>query len=199
MPRTGGCLALLDPRAGLLAATVAISAALMGLPPASAFTFTVNNTLYKASTFSGAYNANASKFSSALMPWWGSQALAQTFTEAIYGPPGALVNPFASLYPSMQGLPNQVYFPSGTLRQAAPLLAWQFNSLAVTWNTVYAAGFPSDTTLSLAMGGSETDLDYSLVWISAEQIPPPVPAPLPSIGGAAAFAWSRRLRRRARI
>ena len=197
MPRSGGCPGLFDPRVGLLAAALGIAGAAIGVPPASALTFTVNNTVYRASTFSGTYNANGSSFSSALMPWWGSQALAQAFTQAIYGPAGALVNPFNGLYPSSQGLPNQVFFPSGTLRQAAPLLAWQFDSVEITWNTVYASGYPASTTLSLALGGGESDLDYSLEWITAEEIPPPVPAPLPIVGGAAAFAWSRCLRRRA--
>jgi hypothetical protein len=197
MPRSGRSLGLLDPRAALLAATLGISVAAIGLSPAAAITFTVNNTVYKASTFSGTYNASASNFSSALMPWWGSQALAQAFTKAIYGPAGALVNPFVSLYPSTQGLPNQIFFPPATLRQGAPLLAWQFDSVALTWNTVYAAAYPINITLSLAIGGRESDLDYSLEWITAEAVPVPVPAPLPLIGGAAAFAWSRRLRRRA--
>lgn len=183
------------PRLVRLAAALGLAFASIGPLPARALIFTVNNTVYRASTFRGSYNADSSKFSAALMPWWNSSALAQAFTEAIYGPSGALVNPFVSTYPLQQGLPNQV-FVSGSPVYAAPLLAWQFASSQVTWNTVYAAGYPADMTLSLAIDGTESDLSYPLEWITAEVAL--VPSPLPLFGAAAAFGWSRRVRRRSR-
>ncbi|MEB3255038.1 MAG: hypothetical protein VKJ05_01490 [Synechococcaceae cyanobacterium] len=164
--------------------------------PVCALTFTVNKTVYKASTFTGSYNDNASSFSTALMPWWNSSALAQVFTEAIYGPTSALVNPFVTGHPP-SGLPNQVSISGHSGYQyAAPLLAWRVDSSAITWNTVYAAGYPTNNTLSLAMAGTESDLSYPLTWITAEIAV--APAPLPLLGAAAAFGWSRNMRRRAR-
>jgi len=48
-------------------------------------TATVNGTSYNFTYFTGTYNDNISKFSTTLMPWWGSQSTAVLFASAVAG------------------------------------------------------------------------------------------------------------------
>jgi len=50
---------------------------------AQTYNATVNGTNYDFTYFTGTYNDNISKFSTTLMPWWGSQSTAETFTSSV--------------------------------------------------------------------------------------------------------------------
>jgi hypothetical protein len=43
----------------------------------------VNETTYDVSYFQGSHDDNASRFTTAEMPWWGDSSLAQTFAAAV--------------------------------------------------------------------------------------------------------------------
>jgi hypothetical protein len=73
-----------------LAVVMASSAALCFAPnPAEALTFpaTANDVTYDVTTFTGSYNANASKFNAinngGLMPWQGSASVATTLASQL--------------------------------------------------------------------------------------------------------------------
>ncbi len=43
----------------------------------------VNGTTYDVTYFEGSYDANASRFTTAEMPWWADKSLAKTFAAAV--------------------------------------------------------------------------------------------------------------------
>ena len=151
---------------------VALAMGVLTAGQAQAFVVTVNSLQYDVTTFSGTYNANTSKFATAanggVMPWWGSSSLASQFATQVG---------------SNLGLANIT---------VGPFFAYQALS-----NTVIAftfASFPVPSVFSL--GVSPTD---SFSWAKASlvaQPAAPVPGPLPALGAAAAFGFSRQLRKR---
>ena len=136
---------------------------------------------YEVTTFTGSYNDNVSKFNTptngGLMPWWGNEDLASQFT---------------GLVSTYFGTPNNSGF-------AGPYFAFETyfsNGLYVTAQTMTPSYlFPNGKT-----GVNPT---VSVVWAQATLIPATsaanVPGPLPALGLAAAFGFSRKLRKRIKL
>lgn len=141
--------------------------------PANTCRVTVGGLQYDVTTFTGTYNDNASKFSSTLMPWYGSSSIANQFAATVGG---------GLLYPN-----------GGN----GPFFAWSQSSGNISifytyeGNPAYpSSGFPygqySNATIP-------TGANY--VWAQVEAVAS-VPGPLPIFGAGAAFGFSRKLRKR---
>jgi len=139
---------------------------------AQAFVVTVNSLKYDVTTFNGTYNANTSQFATAanggVMPWWGSSSLATQFA-------------------------TQVGSNLGTVNEGAgPFFGYEIstkNSSNVTANLLNS----SSVIITVDVGKAQ-----SFYWAKASLVaqPAPVPGPLPALGAAAAFGFSRKLRKR---
>ena len=164
-------MSLLQPKAGrrFLASGTALAAACLALGggAAQAYVVTISGVRYDVTTFTGDYNNNASRFSTAEMPWWGSSALAQSFATAVDNNVGVS--------------PNFAYSRSGSPFFAVS--SWGYRQPPAQ----LAAGIYNFTSPS-----SESN-SYAIASLVVER----TPAPLPLLGAAAAFRFSRRLRRRA--
>jgi len=142
---------------------------------ASAIQTVVGGKTYDVSTFFGSYNSNSSRFTTAEMPWFGSQGLARDFATAVGNQLGV-----------------------GVLGQG-PLFAYStfslFGTVLTTFNAVNALGLTISPVPILA--GARNN--YA---VAREVVPPPapetesVPGPLPLMGAGVAFGFSRRLRSR---
>jgi hypothetical protein len=169
----------------VLGATVAAAALSLCPGKAEAFVVSVDNVDYDVTTFTGFYDANASKFQTPAnggeMPWWGNETLAKQFATAVgtnLGLPfiGKRGPFFAISTGILQGR-------SGASR----------NTQFASYDTTY--GNPGIVYVS---GAS----DSSWTWASVVQATlntrstTDVPAPLPIFGVAAAWGSSRQLRKR---
>jgi MYXO-CTERM domain-containing protein len=112
------------------------------------------------------------------MPWWGNQSLAQTF---------------ATVVGTQLGLP--------ILGTEGPLFAYnqyfQYDD-NLQENISSVNTYSYDTTSSPPVIASrayaESSWHYAIASVASPP-PAPVPGPLPLMGAAAAFGWSRKLRR----
>jgi len=135
---------------------------------------------WDVTTFTGTYNANSSKFETpangGVMPWWTpspiglvSSSLAQSFATAVGHQLG--------LFPLNGG--------------RGPNFGYQtVNGEEVS----YARSFR--TPGCCATGGEAWDSDHT--WAQATLVTP-APGPLPALGAAAAFGFSRKLRQRINV
>jgi len=134
---------------------------------------TVNGLQYDVTTFTGSYNNNTSKFAQppapGVMPWWGSLSLANQFATAV-GNGFGIVN---------------------TAQNFGPLFAYSVSG------GVFAEVFIPGPNIVLS-GQSFSPGSTSFVWAQATPVSQDVsvPAPLPLFGAAAAFGFSRQLRKR---
>jgi len=169
----------------VLGATVAAAALSLCPGKAEAFVVSVDNVDYDVTTFTGFYDANASKFQTPAnggeMPWWGNITLAKQFATAVGTNLGlpfiGIRGPFFAISTGiLQGR-------SGASR----------NTDIASYLTTY--GNPGIVYVS---GAS----DSSWTWASVVQptlntrSTTDVPAPLPIFGVAAAWGSSRQLRKR---
>ena len=156
---------------GTLGAAVALAALSLSPGSAQAYVVTVNSVQYDVTTFTGSYNDNVSKFGVALMPWWGGSS--------------TLANAFAAAVGAGMGYPN-----GGN----GPFFAWKQESGQVSTEYTYegnGGSFPyGQYSASIPVG------DTYPVWAQVAPAAAPVPAPLPLFGAAAAFGFSRKLRKR---
>jgi len=163
-------MTLLQPRAGrrFLACGTALAAACLALGggAAQAYVVSISGVRYDVTTFTGDYNNNASRFTTAEMPWWGSSALAQSFATAVDDNVGVA--------------PNFAYAVSG-----APFFS------VSSWGYRQPPAQPSAGIYDFTSPRSEAN-SYAIASLVVER----TPAPLPLLGAAAAFRFSRRLRRR---
>jgi hypothetical protein len=181
---------------GALGAAVALAALSTGsaqaacdpASPANTCRVTVGGLQYDVTTFTGSYNSNTSKFATppapGVMPWWGSQSVAIEFATAVgdgLGAPNGGSTPdgpyFAYEYDPNY---NDGFGPS-------PAVLLSFRSNAAIPPAVISAYYPP--------GGSAA-------WAQASLVSPPAapaPGPLPLFGAAAAFGFSRKLRRRIQV
>ena len=139
--------------------------------PANTCRVTVGGLQYDVTTFTGSYNSDTSKFAPppapGVMPWWGSQASASAFFAAVGG---GLGYPNAGVF-----TPYFAYSQVGNgvnILYADNTLVQQQNQTLVGDIAVYA-----QATLYTAPAAA-------------------VPGPLPLFGAAAAFGFSRKLRKR---
>ncbi|MEA5414695.1 hypothetical protein [Synechococcus sp. BA-132 BA5] len=122
-------------------------------------------------TFTGSYNGNTSKFAQppapGVMPWWGNSSLANQFAAAVG-------NGF--------GIVNSTAF--------GPFFAYSVSGGVFVEVFVVPAGF--------VQSGSSFSPASTSVWAQATPVSPAdsVPGPLPLFGAAAAFGFSRKLRKR---
>ena len=152
---------------------VALAMGVLTTGQAQAFVVNVNGQNWDVTTFDGTYNANTSKFAPApapgVMPWWGNESLAEQFANAV----GASLGfPITGLYgPSFAHKIETSFFGSNVTGEV------------FTPSSSIAYGYRTDVTGTYA---------------TATLAPPPaaVPGPLPLFGAAAAFGFSRKLRKR---
>ncbi len=142
---------------------------------------TVGGVQYDVTTFTGTYSANTSKFAlppGGVMPWWGNSFLASQFALAVAG---------------NLGFPNDAtnvgpYFGNGATEDMGSLFVG------------YSAFSPSFGDGSGLMETATLD-GVTSTWAQATPYtaPAPVPGPLPLLGAAAAFGFSRKLRKRIKL
>ena len=144
---------------------------------AQAINVNVNGLDYDVTTFTGTYNDNTSKFETeddgGVMPWWGDSSLAYAFALAVGSSLGYW---HPNDYPD-----NGPDFAFGydDTQHGHTLPGWWWNG---NFNFVGSSG--------------QRTFDNT-VWA---QVAPPssaaVPGPLPALGAAAAYGYSRKLRAR---
>ena len=147
---------------------------------AQAFVVNVGDQDYAVTTFTGSYNANTSKFATAanggVMPWWGDEALVNEFAIKV----------------GFMGYPTGEPFNGD--RSAGPLFAFferGWASYGYYWKV--DPFLPQHFYTSLMY--PERMLTYAQV-APATSLAAPVTGPLPALGAAAAFGFSRQLRNR---
>jgi hypothetical protein len=160
-----------------LGAAAALAAISLSPGSAQAFVVTVGGVQYDVTTFTGSYNANTSKFAlppaPGVMPWWGSQSLAQQFAGAVAGNLG---------------------FPNGTV---GPLFGYTLFEFVFGASVASCARFQGGSSTCSNSSGSS-----SQTWAQATAYTPPaasVPGPLPALGAGAAFGFSRKVRKRIKL
>jgi len=144
---------------------------------AQAIIVNVNGQDYDVTTFTGTYNDNPSKFATAanggVMPWWGNSSLAYDFALAVGSSLGYW---HPNDYPDNG--PDFAYGYDDTQHGHA-LPGWWWNG---NFNFVGSSGqrtFDNTVWAQVAPASSAA-----------------VPGPLPALGAAAAFGYSRKLRQR---
>jgi hypothetical protein len=167
-----------------LALGAAAALAAISLSPGSAQAFVVNvgGVQYDVTTFTGSYNDNTNKFAlppaPGGMPWWGSQSLASQFAAAVGD--------------------NLGFWNNGVTCSAciAPLFGWSATGAGgVIWLEAY--GNPAVFANPALSGASYPNSVNEWAYASVVNLPAvPVPGPLPLFGAAAAFGFSRKLRKR---
>jgi len=158
----------------LLVVSANVALPLLSVVPASAVTVTVSSITYDVNVFIGKYLGNESIFQvppAGRMPWWGDGTgdLAAEFAVQVYNQLGS--------GPSIGYGPVFAYELSGT------------DILGISQNLTSPS---SQTVETLA---NNADVKYAIVTPFSSALTS-VPAPLPLFGAAAAFGWSRQLRRR---
>ena len=155
---------------------VALAMGLLGAGQAQAFVVTVGGQDWDVTTFTGNYKVYTSKFglppAPGVMPWWGSASLAQQFVAATAGNLGSPPQTQGFSGPFF-GFEQDVNFPDVTLAYSY----WSPGLIFINANPL-------------------TDEPN---WAQATLLTPtaaPVPGPLPALGAAAAFGFSRKLRKR---
>ena len=159
-----------------LLAAMAVGALAAG--QSQAFVVNVDGEDWDVTTFTGTYNANASKFATAanggVMPWWNNTQFG-----------GVLAEEFATAVGTSLGAPNSGGF--------GPFFGWGTvnccGGLALVWFR--------DPNGNIGSGGLAVTTDVT--WAQATPFTSsaaPVPGPLPALGAAAAFGFSRKLRKR---
>ena len=158
---------------------VALAMGVLTAGQAQAFVVTVGGQDWDVTTFTGNYNVNTSKFglppAPGVMPWWGSFSLAREFALATRENLGS---------------------PPQTQGHNAPFFGYEqdVNVPNLTWVYSYFSGGPFPINAD--------PITDEPTWAQATLLTPPaapVPGPLPALGVAAAFGFSRKLRKRIKI
>ena len=138
---------------------------------------------WDVTTFTGSYDDNTSKFAQlpapGVMPWWGSQTAALAFANAVRNqlPPSGICS--ACDPPTAAG----PFFGYGTDEPSQPIQYSYFQYL----------------TSNPELGGAVSTFQpgsFISVWAQATPATTPAPGPLPALGIAAAFSYSRLLKLR---
>ena len=149
---------------------------------------TVGGLNYEVTTFTGSYDANASKFTTTDMPWWGNTSLADQFAVAVGNSFGAT----QQLYDS--SISTVVYGPLFSVGGRISYVGAPYDAL-FSW----AVAVPNGTVASFHQLYPTSDTFTYATATLASSPPAPsssVPGPLPALGLAAAFGFSRQLRKR---
>lgn len=177
-------------RAGLVVGvTAALGAAVAPAAGAVTLDLTVNGQLWRLDTVTTSYVVSPGLFNTPAaggsMPWWGdgTGTLATAFATALLA-----ADPSQSVF----GYPNSG--TGGTANQRSPFFAWEWRANApnVSYVTIE---LPTPSISPDGASSLKLNQATSREWFIASAIQQ-VPGPLPLFGAAAAFGWSRRLRRR---
>lgn len=174
-----------------MALSAAAALAAISLSPGSTQAFVVNvgGVQYDVTAFTGTYNANTSKFQTVanggVMPWWGNcpqqgctESLARQFADALAGaiPAGTVA--------------GAIYGPSFGYQEFYPNADGSIDMTYYTSDRGFGQG-PGTSTGDPGKGEVVT-------WAQAVELFPQsaeVSGPLPALGAAAAFGFSRKLRK----
>ena len=169
-----------------LALSTAAALAAISLSPGSAqaYVVTVGGTQYDVTTFTGSYDDDPSQFATpannGVMPWWGDSSAATAFATALGGSLG---------YPNNNNS-SSPYF-AWSLQSDGPdvkVLAAQQFDLA---QDIYCPDGSTKICDTRVRPGSSSVWSQATVYSAAG-----APGPLPLFGAAAAFGYSRQLRKR---
>jgi hypothetical protein len=155
----------------------------------------VGGNAFDVTTFTGSHNAtqNRSKFArpseGGVMPWWGSESLANMFAQAFLQD--------LATRPTCQALgcnPNDLFVIQG----AGPLFAWGSIGQSLIRAELPRTSVGAGGAVSYSVSTRLVSQSEPFAWAQASQPAPPtpVPGPLPALGAAAAFGFSRKLRRK---
>jgi len=158
---------------------VALAIGTLTAGQAQAVVVNVDGQDWDVTTFSGGYYENSSKFETpangGVMPWWNNINLAGTFTAAV----------------------------SSSLGDEGPYFAFEtdptaFGGVGVIYQLIYNSSHPmtifgaGKAGIGPGYGGPQAGWAQATPYTS----PAAVPGPLPLFGAAAAFGFSRKLRKR---
>ena len=152
----------------------AVAIGVLGAGQAQAVVVNVNGQNWNVTTFTGSYNDNISKFNTpangGVMPWW---------TGSL--PSSSLARQFAIAVGLSLGTANPTEYSNG-----GPFFPYTLGG-----GSIFSC-FWRQTLQDRCGFGSELTSNYT--WAQAELVP--APGPLPALGAAAAFGFSRKLRKR---
>ena len=151
---------------------------------ANALTVNVNSQDYNVTTFPGTYNANSSLFTTADMPWWGNAALASQFANQ-YALVAATVSPGFGVGSCC----------GGNFGDRGPFFAIGLNAGGGEARS-YSATTGTASIFQLTLHHSYWAYAIASPVPSSNSSTASVPGPLPILGLAAAFGFSRQLRKR---
>ncbi|MFZ9753040.1 MAG: hypothetical protein ACO3B3_05745 [Cyanobium sp.] len=138
---------------------------------------TVEGVQYDVTTFTGSYTANTSKFETAanngVMPWWGNFPLAMQFATAVGTNLGA----------------SNSYIGN----TSGPAFSYQTVAAGYTFGAAWCA---ASCMSGVGIDNSNWVFGDSVIYAQATLYTAPAPGPLPLFGAAAAFGFSRQLRKR---
>ncbi len=167
-----------------LGATAALAAISLSPGSAQAFVVNVGGLQYDVTTFTGSYNGNTSNFATAanggVMPWWGSSASAQEFATAV-GTSLSIVN-----------------LCLGAIN-CGPLFAFATDGTSIAnyrFDQTYDSGVGGVVVSPLGSPFSTGSRTWAQATLYTAPAPTAAPGPLPLFGAAAAFGFSRKLRKR---
>ena len=166
-----------------LGAAAALATISLSPGSAQAFVVTVGGVQYDVTTFTGTYNDNISKFAlppaPGVMPWWGSESLAAQFVLAVG---------------DGLGFPNNV-------SDMGPLFGYSLDVDSFGGSIVPYKAFSPSLGDQSGLYTSFVFTETTRTWAQATPYtaPAPVPGPLPLFGAAAAFGFSRKLRKRIKL
>ncbi len=159
---------------------VALAMGVLTAGQAQAFVVNVGGQDYDVTTFTGSYYANTSKFATpangGVMPWWGDEVLVNEFAIKV----------------GFMGYPTGE--PFNGVQSAGPLFAF-FESGWVYYGYYWKVDPFLPHHFYTALGWPERVVTYAQV-APANSLAASVPGPLPALGAAAAFGFSRKLRKR---
>jgi hypothetical protein len=162
-----------------LGAAAALAAISLGPGSAQAFVVSVGGVQYDVSTFTATRAGNATKFQTeargGVMPWWFDRALAEQFATEVG---------------TSLGMPNS----GPCLGLCGPLFAYGNGRFS---GTGLGATFVQVVGADGAVRVSAVTFTSSRTWAQATLYSPAsAPGPLPVFGVAAAFGFSRKLKKR---
>lgn len=159
-------------RVALLTLSASVAFPVLSPIPASAFTVTVDSVNYDVNIFTGKYNDNPTLFQvppAGMMPWWGNEQQAYAFAEQVFNNLG-----------------------SGPTLGYGPIFAYALSGTDISGVSQSLTDLLSQIPETIA---SDASVNYAII-TPLKSPPTSVPAPLPLFGAAAAFGWSRQLRKR---
>ena len=168
---------------------VALTMGVLTTGQARAYVVNIGGQNYNVTTFTGSYNDNKSKFAQTPggeMPWWGDSSLATQFSNAL----GYSLGAPNSIETLSAGSPKNI--------NVGPYFAYSSIVDKITYllTDTAATYYPNPSPLIFSV-----DLNSSVTWAQVARQrdnnpPSTVPGPLPALGAAAAFGFSRKLRKR---